>query len=110
MSKKILFVVTSSFVSVAIYANSLFAQSLPVTPAPLAAKPAPTRVVQTAPAVIPGQKAVAPAVTPAPVPVTQYTTAMNSAYRPRVGLGFNGIPFDGSHREATRMRRAYRYR
>lgn len=33
----------------------------------------------------------------------------NSA-RPRVGLGFNGIPLDGSHRQATAMRRAYRRR
>lgn len=32
----------------------------------------------------------------------------NRTSRQRVGLGFNGIPFDGSHREATRMRRAQR--
>lgn len=41
------------------------------------------------------------------------TSSSNSARmtrtgHPRVGLGFNGIPFDGSHREATRQRRAYR--
>lgn len=36
-------------------------------------------------------------------------TAGNYA-RPRVGLGFNGIPLDGSHRQATAMRRAYRRR
>ncbi|MDO5581292.1 MAG: hypothetical protein Q4G69_09155 [Planctomycetia bacterium] len=31
-----------------------------------------------------------------------------SPNRTRIGFGFNGIPFDGSHREATQMRREAR--
>lgn len=37
------------------------------------------------------------------IPSYQYT-------RNRIGFGFNGIPFDGSHRAATQMRRAARGR
>lgn len=44
----------------------------------------------------------------APAAAANVGTARSA--RPRVGLGFNGIPLDGSHREATALRRAYRRR
>lgn len=33
---------------------------------------------------------------------------MTRTGHPRVGFGFNGIPLDGSHLEALRLRRSYR--
>ena len=99
---------------VAMYTTSVFAQETT----------APANVV--APTATPASATPAPVTEAVPVSVatpatsvTPYTTSTayktGSAYtgtsvgrRPRIGFGFDGIPLNGSHREATRMRRAYR--
>lgn len=56
-------------------------------------------------AVVSAQEPVKPGPLGEVAPISGHVTRSG---RPRVGLGFNGIPLDGSHREATRLRRAYR--
>lgn len=56
-------------------------------------------------AVVSAQEPVKPGPYGNVAPITPHVTRSG---RTRVGLGFNGIPLDGSHREATRMRRALR--
>ncbi|MDO5565362.1 MAG: hypothetical protein Q4G59_01805 [Planctomycetia bacterium] len=119
MSKKVLLCVVSLIAIVAM-SDALFAQTRVVSDAVSnqAAVVAPgTLVTSTTATNTPAVSVPAPAVKPV-APATSATrtnnanynaNSVNRAYHPRVGLGFNGIPFDGSHREATRMRRAYRY-
>ncbi len=131
MIKKILFfVIVMSATIVAIQTNLACAQTSVSVAAPVKATVVPTQVAST-PAT---QVASTPATQVASTPATQVTatpqrynySGMNrnvgyygsryisaNMYRPnrnRIGLGFDGIPLNGSHREAIQMRRAYQHR
>ena len=109
MGKKfLLFVVLISAMVFMMNAHEVSAQN-PAVSAPavaVTAAPAPASVPQ-AQVVVPSQAPVR-VVTPAPQKVASNTTASNRAALAQIGFGFNGIPLDGSHLQALRMRRAYR--
>ena len=109
---------------VAMYTTSVFAQETTapakvVAPTATPASATPVRVTAPVTEATPVTEAAPVSVATPATSVTPYTTSTayktGSAYtgtsvghRPRIGFGFDGIPLNGSHREATRMRRAYR--